>query len=67
MNCTEFEACIRDVAVERDIESFRRAEALEHANACSRCAARLSEERALAAGLQVLAGAATARNWGGSS
>ena len=58
MNCAEFEACIRDVAVERDIESFRRAEALEHANACSRCAARLSEERALAAGLQVLAGAA---------
>ena len=58
MNCAEFEACIRDVAFERDIESFRRAEALEHANACSRCAARLSEERALAAGLQVLAGAA---------
>ncbi len=58
MNCSEFEACIRDVAAERDIESFRRAEALEHANACSRCAARLSEERALVAGLQVLAGAA---------
>ena len=58
MNCTEFEACIRDVALERDTESFGRAEALEHANACSRCAARLTEERALAAGLQVLAGAA---------
>lgn len=58
MNCAEFEACIRDVAFERDIENFRRAEALEHANACSRCAARLSEERTLAAGLQVLAGVA---------
>jgi hypothetical protein len=58
MNCAEFEVCIRDVVVERGIESFRRAEALEHANACSRCAARLSEERALAAGLQVLAAAA---------
>jgi hypothetical protein len=58
MNCTEFEACLREIAFERETESFRRAEALEHANACSRCAARLSEERALAAGLQVLAGAA---------
>jgi hypothetical protein len=58
MNCAEFEVCIRDVAVEQDIESFRRTEALQHANACSRCAVRLSEERALAAGLQVLAAAA---------
>ena len=57
MNCPEFEACLRDVAAEGDRKNFRRAEALEHANGCSRCAARLSEERALVAGLQVLAGA----------
>src|SRR5437867_216507 len=58
MKCPEFEACLLDLVTERSHEDLLRAEALSHASLCSRCAARLAEERALAAGLRVLASGA---------
>lgn len=57
MNCPEFEGCLLDLAGEPSHESLC-AEALRHANVCSRCAARLAGERVLVAGLRVLASGA---------
>jgi hypothetical protein len=55
MNCSEFDACLVDLVAERGRESHLRAEALSHAKVCSRCEARLADERALAAGLRAWA------------
>lgn len=55
MNCNDFEGCLRDLAGQSEQEESVHAEALRHASACSRCSARLADERALAAGLRVLA------------
>ena len=55
MNCSELEACLLDLVAERSHEDFLRAEALSHASVCSRCAIRLADERALAAGLRAWA------------
>ena len=52
MNCSEFEACLLDLVAERSHEDLVRTEAINHASVCSRCAARLADERALAAGLR---------------
>jgi hypothetical protein len=58
MNCLQFEACLLDLVGERSHEDLVRTEALNHASVCSRCAARLADERALAAGLRMLASTA---------
>ena len=55
MNCQDFEQVIRDLARRRPIDAGARAEALAHEQACGRCAARLSDERSLSAGLRALA------------
>ncbi|MBM3802588.1 MAG: hypothetical protein FJW26_09815 [Acidimicrobiia bacterium] len=55
MNCDEFESCLVDLAGPQGVGSAARTEALRHAIACPRCAARLADERALLAGLKALA------------
>lgn len=55
MNCQDFEQIIGDLARRRPIDAGARAEALAHEQACARCAARLSDERSLSAGLRALA------------
>ena len=55
MNCQDFEQIIGDLARRRPIDAGARAEALAHERACERCAARLSDERSLSAGLRALA------------
>lgn len=55
MNCQDFEQIIGDLARRRPIDAGARAEALAHEQACERCAARLSNERSLSAGLRALA------------
>ncbi len=55
MNCQDFEQIIGDIARRRPIDAGARAEALAHEQACARCAARLSDERSLSAGLRALA------------
>ena len=62
MNCFEFETRLLDLVAEWNDEDFLRAEALSHAIDCSRCAARLAEERALAGGLRAWASAAQHEN-----
>src|SRR5947199_7300196 len=47
MICEEFEKVVTDLACEFLIEAATRKRALAHAQACSRCAARLQHERAL--------------------
>ena len=56
MNCSEFEACLVDLVADRTPAD--RTEAQSHATTCSRCAARLAEERALGAGLRAWANSA---------
>lgn len=55
MNCQDFEQIIGDLARRRPIDAGARAEALAHEQGCERCAARLSDERSLSAGLRALA------------
>lgn len=55
MNCQSFETIVDDLAREQLIEATVREEALAHIDACSSCAARLSEERSLTAHLRALA------------
>ncbi|MSO22110.1 MAG: hypothetical protein EXQ58_02410 [Acidobacteria bacterium] len=62
MNCFEFETRLLDLVAEWSDEDFLRAEALSHVIDCSRCAARLGEERALAGGLRAWASAAQNEN-----
>jgi len=55
MNCSEFEACLLELVAEESHGERVPAEARSHASTCSRCAARLAEERALVAGLRAWA------------
>jgi len=61
MTCEEFERVVTDLACEFLIEAAARKRALAHARACSRCAARLRQERALTAALGAAASAETAQ------
>lgn len=54
MNCQSFENVVNDLAREQRIEAALREEALNHSDACSACAARLSEERTLSGNLKAL-------------
>lgn len=61
MTCEEFERVVTDLACEFLIEAATRKRALAHARACSRCAARLQQERALTAALNEAASAERAQ------
>lgn len=54
MKCSDFEAAIRQLASNGLIEAGAHAPALRHAETCARCAARLTEERALISGLRAV-------------
>ena len=58
MNCQEFEASINDLARDQIMDAASRARALAHSEGCAECAARLSDERMLSAGLRYLAASA---------
>jgi len=58
MNCSEFETCLPELVAEENHTGFVHIEARSHASTCSRCAARLDEERALVAGLRAWANSA---------
>lgn len=55
MNCQEFEAHTIDLAREQLMDARARRAALAHAESCARCAVRISDERALTAGLKRMA------------
>jgi hypothetical protein len=55
MNCREFENLLLPLVRSEKLESDARETALSHAETCSRCAARLLDERSLMAGLRTLA------------
>jgi hypothetical protein len=55
MNCQEFERTIIDFGRDHLMEASAHARALEHAETCAPCAARLNRERQMTAGLQKLA------------
>ena len=55
MNCKNFESAINDIARGALMDAASREQALAHAADCARCAARLSDERALTGGLRSLA------------
>lgn len=55
MNCQNFEYLITDLARSACIDADLRAEALAHAEACARCAARLADERTLTTSLRAFA------------
>ncbi|HZI19693.1 MAG TPA: hypothetical protein VEY09_13975 [Pyrinomonadaceae bacterium] len=55
MNCRDFLEKMNDVARGALMDAAARAEALAHEAACGACAARLADDRALAAGLRALA------------
>jgi hypothetical protein len=61
MTCEEFERVVTDLACEFLIEAATRKRGLAHARACSACAARLQQERALTAALDLAASAETAQ------
>jgi hypothetical protein len=61
MTCEAFERVVTDLACEFLIEAATRKRALAHARACSRCAARLQQERALTAALNEAASAERAQ------
>jgi hypothetical protein len=61
MTCEEFERIVTDLACEFLIEAATRKRALAHARACSRCAARLQQERVLTAALNEAASVETAQ------
>lgn len=54
MNCGTFEEIVNDLARNRIMEIEKRERGMAHASACARCAARLSDERALTDGLSAL-------------
>lgn len=58
MNCQNFETMINDLAREQIMDAAARDSALAHTSACTRCAARLADERMLSAGLRRLAASA---------
>ena len=55
MNCREFENLLSSLVRNENLESAAREATLGHAETCSRCAARLIDERSLMAGLRTLA------------
>jgi hypothetical protein len=55
MNCREFEKCLLQLANNEVLESAGGETALNHAETCSRCAARLADERSLKIGLRAVA------------
>lgn len=58
MNCHDFEAALGELASERLMDAEQHERALEHAASCAGCATRLADERALTAGLRIVARAA---------
>lgn len=54
MKCNDFEKTVLLLAGQRLIDAGTQAEGLRHAESCARCAARLSEERALISGLRAV-------------
>jgi len=55
MNCEDFAGTVNELVRGTLSEATARESALAHANACPRCAARLSDERTLSAGFRALA------------
>ena len=55
MNCHDFETAAGELAAGRLMDAAQRERAFAHTTSCSRCAARLSDERALTAGLRLVA------------
>jgi hypothetical protein len=55
MNCQEFERTIIDFGRDHLVEAAAHARALEHAEICAQCAARLNREERMRAGLQAFA------------
>jgi hypothetical protein len=55
MNCQEFERTIIDFGRDHLMEASAHARALEHAEICAQCAARLNREQRMTAGLQAFA------------
>jgi hypothetical protein len=54
MNCQDFEKLVLALARHRLLEAGIRAQGLAHAEVCARCASRLTEERALLAGMHLV-------------
>jgi len=54
MNCRDFELKILALAREQSMAATEQLSSLAHAKDCTRCAARLAEERALIAGIRVV-------------
>ena len=55
MKCQEFETIVNDLARDQIMDLAVRESSLAHARTCTRCAARLADERALTIGLRALA------------
>ncbi len=55
MNCRQFESIVTDLARNKPMAAGLREGGLSHADACEQCDARLSDERALSAGLKACA------------
>jgi len=55
MSCEDFEDDVVDLARGEELGEAERGEALAHAEACLRCAARLEDERAVTSGLRAFA------------
>jgi hypothetical protein len=62
MNCQEFERTIIDLGRAHLMEASAQARALEHAEICAQCAARLNREQRMTAGLEALAAEEAAIN-----
>ncbi|MCI0662639.1 MAG: hypothetical protein L0220_16350 [Acidobacteria bacterium] len=57
MNCREFENLVLDLARDQMLDPTMHEQSLDHTKVCERCAARLSEERALLAGVRAVVAA----------
>ena len=55
MNCHDFEAAAGELPAGRLMDAAQREKALAHAASCAGCASRLADERALTAGLRIVA------------
>ena len=60
MSCRNYETILTEVARGQMLDARAKTDALAHAEACARCAARLANERALSAGLSALSSSAAA-------
>lgn len=54
MNCREFESLVLDLVRNQPLDAPTRAQSLEHAELCVRCAARLAEERVWLANVRLV-------------